>query len=170
MGLKERVMKCLRAADRDGLAHLVAKEPRAIRYLVGRLWDPRDSLRRLSAQAIGRAAASHNEIGRDLIRRLMWALNDESAMNGVYGLPALGEIGYYAPELMQPFVAPMSSYLWDEGLRLEILRALDRMAESDRGLIEAVRERLETFSTNDPEEARLLAGLLKGCGEEDNEN
>jgi hypothetical protein len=99
-----------------------------MRFLLGRLWDPDDETRRLAAVAIAASVAANPELGRDIVRRLMWALNDEAATNGVYGLAALGEIGARAPELIEDFVGPIASYAWDDGLRPEILAALIRIA------------------------------------------
>jgi hypothetical protein len=128
MGLREIVMQLIRSADVTRLERLGASEPRAMRHLLGRLWDPDEEVRRLAAAGVGAAAAAHPDLGRDVIRRLLWALNDESATHGVYGIAALGEIGARAPELMEPFVGPLVSYAWDDGLRLEILRALITIA------------------------------------------
>jgi hypothetical protein len=130
MGLKEKIVELIRRGDSNGLQSLATAEPRAVRHLLGRLWDADDEVRGLVARALGASASAHPELGVEIVRRLIWALNDESAMNGVSGLKALGEIGFSAPEVMAPFVGPMTSYLWDDGLRLEILRALVRITKA----------------------------------------
>lgn len=158
-------MELLRAGDEQALGALAAAEPRAVRHLLGRLWDPDETLRRRSARAIGVAAASHREIGAELLRRLMWALNDESATNGLYGIPALAEIGFNDPELVRPFVAPLASLSWDEGLRPEIIRALTRIAEA---IPEAVRPVCDLVAENvdleDPSDRAAFARLLEETG------
>ena len=63
-------------------------------------------------------------------------------MNGAYMLPAIGEIGRRAPDLVAPFVGPMTGYLWDDGLRPGILDALCRIADEAPELIEDIRDRL----------------------------
>lgn len=135
MGLKGRVMELLRSGDERALGTLVAREPGATRFLLGRLWDPDEAMRRRSARALGLVASTHPEIGVDLLRRLMWALNDESATNGLYGIPAIAEIGFNEPGMIAPFVAPLASIAWDDGLRLEIIRALTRIAEASPELV-----------------------------------
>ena len=130
MGLKGRVMELLRVGDEQTLGALATREPKATRYLLGRLWDPDGAVRQCAARSLGKVAASHPEIGIDLLRRLFWALNDESATNGLYGIPAVAEIGFHDPELVSPFIAPLASLSWDDGLRLEIIRALTRIAEA----------------------------------------
>jgi hypothetical protein len=161
MGLKGEVMELLRQKDAEGLERLVAVNPRAVRPLVGRLWDVDADMRRLAAQALGEAAARHPDLGRELLRRLLWALNDESATNGKYALPAIGEIGRRSPRIAAPFIGPMVSYMWDDNLRLGILRALCRIAETSPEVLEGVRDRLlNVQSTEDPEERVCLDRLL----------
>jgi hypothetical protein len=161
MRLKERVMELLRQGDTEGLEEMVGENPAAIRFLQGRLWDSDPEIRCRAAVALGAAAASHPDLGRELLRRALWALNDESAMNGKYVLPAIGEIGRHAPELAEPFVGPMTSYLWDEGLRPGILRALCRIADVAPGLIEEIRDRLLALEgIDDTGERECLEFLL----------
>ena len=128
--MKDEVKMLLREGREDVLAERVAGDARLLRPLVGRLWDPDARIRARAARAIGVGAHVHRELGRDLLRRFIWALNDESATNGVYGIPALGEIGRRDPELIGPFVGPMVGVAWDDGLRLEVIRALAAIAES----------------------------------------
>lgn len=155
MGLKERVVELMQRGDFAGLEALVNAEPRAVRHLLGRLWDPDHEKREFAAAGLGAAAAAHPDLGVDVVRRLIWALNDESAMNGAYGLPALGEIGARAPELIRPFVGPMTSFLWDDGLRLGILRALARIApfvpETMNELQSTIREQVDLSDSQERE-------------------
>ena len=158
-------MELLRAGDEQALGAFAAAEPRAVRHLLGRLWDPDETLRRRSARAIGVAAASHREIGADLLRRLMWALNDESATNGMYGIPALAEIGFNDPELVRPFVAPLASLSWDEGLRPEIIRALTRIAEAIPEVVRPVCDLVaENVDLEDSNDRAAFARLLEETG------
>lgn len=165
MGLKGRVMELLRVGDERALGALAGRQPRARRTLVGRLWDPDETIRRRAARALGLAVVSNREFAADLLRRLMWAINDESATNGVYGIPAIGEIGFNDPELVAPFVAPLASLAWDTGLRLEILRALSRIAEAAPEMVRPVCEMMvEHVDPEDPVERRWFERLLEESG------
>ena len=135
MCLKRQVMELLQLSDTARLERLADERPRAMRFLLGRLWDTDETIRRRAAVGIGAAAAAHRELGRDVVRRLVWGLNDESATNGVYGLAAIGEIGARDPELIEPFVGPVACYAWDDGLRPEIIRAMTRIADEAPGLV-----------------------------------
>jgi hypothetical protein len=166
MRLKERVMELLRRGDEGGLERMAVAEPRAVQPLLGRLWDREPEIAARAARALGAAAAAHPEIGRDLLRRAMWALNDESATNGAPMLPAVGEIGFRAPKLVAPFVAPMSSYLWDASLRPGILRALCRIAEAAPVLDDELRSQLAVLASGADAEERALIGRLLATEEE----
>jgi len=161
MRLKEVVMELLRHGDSEGLERMVVDNPVAVRFLQGRLWDVDPEIRGHAAAAIGAAASAHPDLGREVLRRALWALNDESATNGAPMLPAIGEVGWRAPELVAPFIGPMTAYLWDDGLRLGILQALCRISEVAPELVEDVRGRLlEIKYTDDPGEQACLDRLL----------
>jgi hypothetical protein len=161
MRLKEEVMEMLRKGDSEGLEQMVVETPAAVRFLQGRLWDADPEIRRGAAVALGAAAAAHPDIGRELLRRALWALNDESATNGAPMLLAIGEIGRRAPDLVAPFVGPMTAYLWDDGLRPGILDALCRIAAAAPELIDEVRDRLLVLEdTNQPGERAAIESLL----------
>jgi len=82
MRLKQEFRELLRQGREEEAVRLVTADARAVRLVVGRLWDPDAEIRRRAARTVGRAAASHPEVGLDVVRRLMWSLNDESATNG----------------------------------------------------------------------------------------
>jgi len=157
----------LQQGREEALAELAVAERRALRPLVGRLWDPDDAIRGRAARAVGLAASASPDLGLEIIRRLMWALNDESATNGVHVIPALGEIGRQAPGLLEPFVAPLVSMTGDDGLRIELLRAFTAIAGAAPHLVARHLERLEAaIDATKPEERQALAGLVAAAGRE----
>ena len=156
MALGKEVRELLQQGREEALAELAVANPRALRPLVGRLWDPDGEIRQRAARAIGQVAAAHPDRGTEVIRRLMWALNDESATNGVYAIPALGEIGRRAPGLMTHHVPALVSMARDEGLRGEILRALRAVARAAPTLVAGELDRLAT-SVDDSQSGELEA-------------
>lgn len=154
-------MELLRHGDTEGLERLIGDTPSAVRFIQGRLWDSNPVIREHAAAALGATAAAYPDLGREILRRALWALNDESATNGSYMLPAIGEIGRRAPDLAAPFVGPMTAFMWDEGLRPGILDALCRIAEVAPELVDEYRGRLPDIEeTNDPGERADLERLL----------
>ncbi len=98
----------------------------------------------------------------------MWALNDESATNGLYGIPAVAEIGYNDAELVAPFIAPLASLSWDDGLRWEIMRALTRIAEAAPEAVRSVCTIVaEHVDFEDPGERQAFERLLEESGGRD---
>jgi hypothetical protein len=169
MGLSKEVRELLQQGREAEAAELAIANPRALRPLVGRLWDPLPEIRLRAARVVGLAAAANPDLGLEVIRRLMWALNDESATNGVHALPALGEIGRRAPDLLAPFVSPLVSMSWDGCVRLELLQALAAVAESAPDLIGGHLSRLEDSLDDTRAEERqafdrLVAATAKGGG------
>jgi hypothetical protein len=67
--------------------------------------------------------------------------------------------------LIAPFVAPLASLAWDDGLRLEIIRALTRIAEAAPDLVRPVCRRvLEHVRMEDETERRASQRLLDVSG------
>jgi hypothetical protein len=135
MRLSEEVKELLRQGRETELVDRATADARLLRPLLARLYDTSDPIRRRAARVLGHAAAAHPELGRDVARRLIWALNDESATNGVYAVPALGQIGRRAPDLLAPHVSALAGMAWDDGLRLAILDALAEVAGSSPELV-----------------------------------
>lgn len=164
-------MDLLRQGGEEAAAELAIAEPRALAPLVARLWDPAPEIRRGAAGAIGRSAAAHPARGLEVVRRLMWALNDESATNGAYGIPALGEIGHRCPEMMTTFVPSLALMSRDDGIRLELLKAFGRIAESDPRLIRRQLDRLRPhIDESREEERRAFRRLIAIAGESDDDD
>jgi hypothetical protein len=161
MGVSQEVKEMLQQGQDVALAELAAANPRSLRPLLGRLWDPDRTIRTRAARAIGIAAAAHPERGLEVVRRLMWALNDESATNGVYGVPALGQIGRSAPEMLADFVPALVAMVDDAGLRLELLRALCAIAESAPRRVAVHLDRLaRSVDDTQPEEREAFSRLV----------
>ncbi|MCG6928826.1 MAG: hypothetical protein LJF30_26410 [Acidobacteria bacterium] len=135
MRLSEEIRELLQQGRETELVDRAVADARVVRPLLARLYDPDDEVRDRAARVLGHAAASHPELGREVVRRLMWALNDEAATNGVHGIAALGQIGRRAPDLLAPHVSALARMAWDHGLRLPILDALAEVAWSSPELV-----------------------------------
>jgi hypothetical protein len=145
MRLSEEVKELLRQGRETELVERAMADARLVRPLLARLYDPDDAIRGGAARVLGHAAAAHSELGREVARRLVWALNDESATNGVYAVPALGQIGRRAPDLVAPHVPALARMAWDHGLRLAIIDALAEVAEFSPGLVAPELDAIEPY-------------------------
>jgi hypothetical protein len=169
MRLREEVGELLRQGRESELTEWVVADARVVRPLLARLYDSDLHVRDRAAQVLGHAAAAHPELGREVARRLIWALNDESATNGVYGIPALGHIGRRAPELVAAHVPALARMSWDRGLRLAILEALTDVARGAPELVapelEAIAPHLDASHPAEMQAWRNLRGAALGEGE-----
>ena len=104
---------------------------------------------------------------RKRCKAILWALNDESATNGVYGIPALGEIGRRAPEMLAPYVPALVSMVVDSGLRIELLRALAAIAEPAPHLVAGHLDELAScIDDSRRDERQALQHLIAAAGRE----
>jgi HEAT repeat protein len=166
MRLSEEIRELLQQGRETELRERAIVEPRLVRPLLARLYDPDDEVRDRAARVLGHAVASHPELGREVTRRLVWALNDESATNGVYGIPALGQIGRLAPHLVAPHVSALARMAWDHGLRLAILEALAEVAQSSPELVapelDAIEPHVDASHPGELEAWRNLRNAVSG--------
>jgi len=162
MGVKEVVRQMLDLGDTTGLEQLVSAEPGALHHLVGRLWDPDSTISRRAAAALGHGACAHPELGREVLRRLLWALNDESGMHGAAACVAVAEIGARAPEVASPFLAPFASCAGGKELRPEVLEALQHIVVERPELALEIAEVLKPMSGSIDDEDRVVYEQLVG--------
>lgn len=141
-------MELLLRGDMESLALLTEERPSLVRHLLGRLWDEVESVRKCAAVALGRAAVQHPKLGMEMMRRFAWALNDESASNGLYVIPAMAEISVQNPEIAPGFVGMLINALEDPGLRREARAALELIAEKRPELLGEYREEIRDFTEN----------------------
>ena len=142
-------MELLRTGDMQGLDALIAAQPGTVRHVLGRLWDADSVVRDRAADAVGIAAAHHQELGLELMRRFAWALNDESATNGVDVIPAIAAIAIRVPEMARPFIGRLVGALQDPGLRQEAKNALEAIRRRRPELVEPYRVEIDGVKEND---------------------
>ncbi len=131
---REDVVKLLVEEGPGAVAERALASPRVLRLVVGRLWEADPRVRAAAAASLGEVAARAPERGRELVRRFLWALNDESATSGGPVLPALREIGLRNPGLVTPHAGALARLARiDEALRPEIERTLSALREGGDG-------------------------------------
>jgi hypothetical protein len=161
------IRKLLQEGQEEAVAEMAVANRRSLRPLMGRLWDPEEEIRDRAARAIGQAADAHPDLGLEILRQLVWALNDEAATNGIYGIPAIAEIGRRRPDVVAPFVGPLVSMSWDAGLRPELIRALTVIAEVSPDLVRPHLDRLEYWVDDSrPDEREAFLRLATSAGKE----
>ncbi len=114
MARNAEIEKLLRNEDYDSLEKMLTEKPQLVRRLIGYLYDPDESLRTSAARSFGIAAKIlPMDKLKDLIRRMMWMLNDESGSSCWHVPYALGEIGYTNYEAIKDFLGCLEHYTKD---------------------------------------------------------
>lgn len=118
---KDEIETILSREDYDALLHIARKQtPRVLRYLSGRLCSAGEEEKWRAIRALGVVVGSGQIVSRrkttELLRRFLWALNDESGAVP-YGVPeAIGEILAVRPELQGDFLPLLCSLVTDEDM------------------------------------------------------
>jgi len=181
--LRQRVLELLRAEDFAGSLRRLEEHPpgRTVPVLLGLLCSADPAVRHRAAAAVGaetaRLAGDDAEAARQMVRRLLWSLNDESGGIG-WGAPeALAEILARHEGLAREYAAMLVSYARPDGnylehvpLQRDLLRGMARLAAvRPRLLLERGAERLlgPYLNSADPEVRGLAArcaGRLRAQG------
>jgi len=106
---KTKVEDAVSNKDWDGLVQLARRESaKILRYLTRRLCSDDAAMKWKAIRALGVVTGDHEAIGesqiRELLRRFVWLLSDESG-NVPFGIPeAFGEVLVARPEFQEEFL------------------------------------------------------------------
>ncbi len=134
--LRERIERLVEKNDVDGLRGLVARQARAVRYLVGFSYQRDDDKRKTAVEAIALAGGYHPDLVKNIIRRLVWAMNDESGTNAQTAPQVLRAVSEKHPELLLPMVPDLVRLCDDDNLRPGLLSTLKNIQDSFPGRVD----------------------------------
>lgn len=131
---RQRVREILKSNDRQAALDRLEKIPdkQVVGHLLSHFYTPDELIKFRSVTAMGfagkRLADRHMENARNLMRRLMWNLNDESGGIGWGSAEAMGEIMGRSPALADEyasilfsFLDPKANYIENPVLQQEVL-------------------------------------------------
>jgi hypothetical protein len=102
---KENLRNALIDKNTELIKAELEKHPAFIRKIQRMLYDMDEQVRWGAAWAFGVASTVlEDEKMKDLIRQLVWMINEESGNNCWFAPQALGEIGRVRPELIKDFI------------------------------------------------------------------
>lgn len=146
MRVRERVVETVRQRRFDELALIVAENRGAVRALVGMTYDADPETRQLAARGLALAARHHPALVGEVVRRLVWAMNDESGTNAQFAPETLRAIAEERPEVL-----------------VEVLPDLMRLSV-DPTLHEALVDLTKVVGARCPDQAaRRIQEGLRGC-------
>lgn len=143
----------LRSRDLEGLRQLATSDPNLLSGLVGLLNERDDLLRWRAIEALGllcaERAVQDEEEGmaavRDLVRRQLWSMNDESGNVAWHAAEAVGEILYRVPPLADEFAHILLQHLEMPIFRAGVLWAVGRLASARPELLKERAAELPPF-------------------------
>ena len=149
-GEKQQIDSALAAGDdRTLLALARSHTQRVLRYLSGRLYSSDEGEKWRAVRALGIVAGVAEETKvAELLRRYVWALNDESGAVP-YGIPeAIGEILATRPEFQPAFLPILCSLLTEEEMA--------QTGQIERGAVWAVGRVGPAVAIRSPETVAVL--------------
>ena len=135
MSLRERIQRAVREGDLDDIQTIVSEEPRAVRFLVGLSFHTDERIQSTAAKGVAVAARFHPELVQRVVRRLVWAMNDESGTNAITAPRVVQEIAWERPDLLVPMIPDLVRLAGDLNLYDGLSCALRTVANSCPGEI-----------------------------------
>lgn len=136
VSLRDRVGEAVErwiGGDEAVLEALVADRSGTVRFLLGMTYRDDEARRRAAARGLALAARHHPKLIREVVRRLIWAMNDESGTNALSAPDVLFAIAEEEPELLLPVVPDMTRLSTDAGLQDGLRKTLERVSTACPG-------------------------------------
>ena len=140
MSLRLQVHSAVREGRTAELEELVIANSKSVRHLVSLSYEADPEVRKRAAEGIALAADHHPKVVQSVIRRFVWAMNDESGTNALTAPDVLLAIARKCPRILLPMVPDLTRLAADEGLNEGLAATLRTLAESCPG---EVGQRLE---------------------------
>lgn len=135
MNLRAHVTEMIETGKLDELDMLLPVEPRAVRTLVGLTYRPEAEVRANACRGVAMAARYHPDLVQQVVRRLIWAMNDESGTNALTAPHVVRAIADERPEILLPLVPDLTRLSIDEGLRDTLAETLQTVADAFPGAV-----------------------------------
>ena len=165
MNLNQHVRELVTEDRLHELEILLPVEPRAIRYLVSMSYHPDAGIRARANRGLALAARHHPKRMENVVRRLVWAMNDESGTNALTAPAACLAIAEERPEVLLPFVPDFTRLSRDPGLRDGLKATLQTMKDSLPGSVgEEIRDSLNSRFLPEEAQPKKEGRDYGGCG------
>jgi HEAT repeat protein len=152
---REAARRLLEAFDPVSLSRWAATDPLAWPTLQSLLFDPEPLLRWRAVEAAGQVAAAHArrdlEPARELVRRVLWLMNDESGGVLWVGPQVLGAALANVPALRTELLEVLASFLEEEPFRSGTRWGLWRVALGSPDAVAAAAAAALARTLSDPD-------------------
>ena len=108
---KTELRKIIKASDMVTVKEALQENPGTIRKIQRMLYDIDEEVRWGAARAFGIASTVLEiEKVKDILRQLVWMINEESGNNCWFAPQAIGEIGRLRPDLVEDFIGCLKEF------------------------------------------------------------
>ena len=167
MKLKKQVQEALSIGNYETILEIGTRHTvHVIAALINTLYSMDELLRWRAVECLGlltkQISLTEPDRAREIIRRLLWALNDESGGSGWASPEAVGEVIRNRPDIYNEFVSILVSFRDDPYLVRGIIWALGRIGERKPALVDDYIPLLhDLLSASDPQQRGLALWALK---------
>ncbi len=129
MSLREQVRNAVDSGDIETLESIVSKEPKALRHLMGLMYDLNEERRKVGIAGIAAAARYHPKLAKKVITHLVYAMGKDAGAYVPTAPEVLRAIAEENPELLVPVASDLIRLVSDISLNegvCDILRAVSR--------------------------------------------
>lgn len=146
--LGRQIREAVARGDLAAIEAAVAAEPRVVRLLLGLSYHQDGELRATAARGLAVAARYHPDLIQNVVRRLVWAMNEESGTYAETAPLVIEQIARERPELLVPLVPDLVRLSADLNLYDGLSEALRTVAREcpgtvGRSMTESLRAKLE---------------------------
>jgi len=161
---KAKIREALLSKDIDSLLSGSDSDTKLLRALMSLLYDPDRLICFRAAHALGKvsAAVAKRDASkiRNLLRRLLWTMNDESGSICWFAPEAIAEILVCNPQFMREFCLILLAFTREEPFEAGVHRALYRVAESNKDSFPIPAGRFEVSLDDDDPSIRGYTLLI----------
>ncbi len=145
--LRSRIQALIERRQFDDFEKLVAREPRAVRHLLGLTYQTDEELRTAAVRGVAIAGKYHPKHVGKVIQRLLWAIDSQSGTHAATAPAVLQAIAQEQPKLLLPVVPDLLRLTTDDELKDGLSAALQTVARQCPGevgaeLVDVIRDRL----------------------------
>ncbi len=159
---RDRITHLLLAGDFPALADLTASTGGVVTILMQMLFAPDSLLHWRATEALGYIGKIQPKRIKDIIPRLLWSLNEDSASFGWGAAATLGEIGKNNYEIIEDIILMLFNCLEEDFTREGMLWGLGRLGQTHPEVVQEAAPRIQECLTDSNPQVRTYAAWSLG--------
>lgn len=159
---RAQLRQLLENGDLTGVVNLSAQTGGVITLLLQLQFDPASLLHWRAIEAVGKIAQKRPKAVAQIIPRLLWSLNEDSASFGWGAAAMLGEIGRNNYALVAEIREMLLQFLEDDFTREGILWGLGRLSQTHPEIVQEAAPRIQACLQDPKPQVRAYAAWCLG--------